>query len=242
MQFCLGDFQNVVFFTGAGISAESGVPVYRGPGGIWDNYNWQDVACQKAFDRNPEAVLEFHQMRRSLALQCLPNKAHAVIAEFQRRYPRTNIITQNIDGLHHRAGADPVVELHGSLWRQRCDRCSRQIENDYTPDYPQKKCSCGRWLRPAITWFCDSADSVIFQTAGSIIDSCDCFIAVGTSGVVWPAAGLQHQALRKDICTIEVNVEPTELSNAYDYTFRAKAGIVLPLLVNSRNFSKLIFP
>ncbi|HIE06410.1 MAG TPA: hypothetical protein EYP64_00035 [Desulfarculaceae bacterium] len=112
--------QNIVFFTGAGLSVESGIPTYRGQGGIWEDYNYQEYACQEAFASEPEKVWDFHDKRRAMIKSCDPNPAHRIIAEVQRRYPQTTIITQNIDGLHQRAGARNVIELHGSIWRLRC--------------------------------------------------------------------------------------------------------------------------
>ena len=113
------NFERIVFFTGAGLSAESGIPTYRGTGGTWKNYNYEEVACQKAFDEDPNRVWDFHDARRGHVAGCNPNLAHEIIAQVQREKPNTAIITQNIDGLHQRAGAANVVELHGSLWRVR---------------------------------------------------------------------------------------------------------------------------
>ena len=221
-------FNSIVFFTGAGISAESGVPTYRGKGGIWDKYDWQALACQRAFDRDPKGVLEFHEYRRSLVYECQPNPAHDTIAILERAHT-VSVITQNIDGLHQKAGSNNVVELHGSLWKLRCDSCGVHIV-DINPKYKSKKCSCGRWLRPAITWFEDSLDMDCFEQAKSLIESCDLFISIGTSGSVWPAAGLPQGALKGKAYCIEINLEKTDFSHLYNETCFGLAGDILPSL------------
>src|SRR5262245_5945137 len=124
----LRDFEAIVFFTGAGMSAESGVPTYRRKGGIWKEYDYQQYACQPAFDRDPQAVWEFHNYRRELVSKCAPNRGHEIIAKLEAELPHVSVVTQNIDGLHQRAGSQGVVELHGSLWRVRCDICGTRLE------------------------------------------------------------------------------------------------------------------
>jgi NAD-dependent deacetylase len=146
------DFQRIVFFTGAGLSSESGIPTYRGRGGMWNEYNYEDYACQRAFDRAPEKVWDFHDKRRAAVAACAPNAGHELIAQIQRDKPATTIITQNIDGLHARAGGRDIVELHGSLWRVRCDR-ERTIREDLSVPMSSRKCTCGGYLRPDIVWF-----------------------------------------------------------------------------------------
>ena len=130
----LADFRRVVFFTGAGLSAESGIPTYRGRGGIWNEYNYEDFACQRAFNCDPEKVWDFHDTRRAAVAACAPNDGHRLIAETEARQPGTRVVTQNIDGLHQRAGSSGVVELHGSLWRVRCDREGVTRADESNPD------------------------------------------------------------------------------------------------------------
>src|ERR1700677_451197 len=146
------DFKRVVFFTGAGLSAESGIPTYRGKGGIWTEYNYEDYACQRAFDRDPSKVWDFHDKRRAFVAGCAPNEGHELITRTQREQPGTVVITQNIDGLHQRAGATGVIELHGSLWRVRCDR-DRVTRPDETVPMSPRQCACGAFFRPDIVWF-----------------------------------------------------------------------------------------
>ncbi|MBN1929647.1 MAG: NAD-dependent deacylase [Chlorobiaceae bacterium] len=217
-------YQRIVFFTGAGMSAESGVPTYRGAGGIWRAYDFAEYACQEAFERNPEKVLRFHELRRQAVLDCQPHAGHRVIAGM----PEAFVVTQNIDGMHQRAGSEGVIELHGSLWRLRCERCGAARE-DYGRKYETLRCECGHWLRPAITWFGDMLDEAVMRKASEIIDSCDLFIGIGTSGTVWPAAGFPELAWQAGAHCIEINPEPSGEA-CYHQSIRGKAGSVLPEL------------
>ncbi|HHE31988.1 MAG TPA: NAD-dependent deacylase [Chlorobaculum parvum] len=216
--------QRIVFFTGAGMSAESGVPTYRGKGGVWSQYDYEEYACQEAFDRQPEKVLRFHELRRRAVLDCEPHAGHRVIAGM----PEAFVITQNIDGMHRRAGSKKVVELHGSLWRLWCERC-KIAKEDYGREYETLRCDCGCWLRPAITWFGDMLDEVVMQQASEIIAACDLFISIGTSGTVWPAAGFPDLARQTGAYCIEINPEPSG-STSYHQAIQSKAGGVLPEL------------
>lgn len=222
-------YKSIVFFTGAGMSAESGVPTYRGRGGVWSRYNWEEYACQEAFDSNPEKVLKFHELRRQSVLKCLPHAGHHAIAELEKEHPNVLVVTQNIDGMHQRAGSKNVTELHGSLWRLRCS--SHGISTDIGETYKSFKCEkCGNWLRPDIIWFGDMLDQDVITEANIIIRQCDLFISIGTSGVVWPAAGFPKVAKENGAHCIEINPEPNEMSHLYDTTVREKAGSALPRL------------
>lgn len=219
------DFKRIVFFTGAGMSAESGVPTYRGKGGIWENYKWEEYACQEAFDNDPEKVLKFHEMRRSAVLDCTPHKGHFWLSGLQKKRPGVEIITQNIDGMHQRAGSDNVTELHGSLWRARC-LCG--IKEMIGEAYPSYRCfKCGKWLRPDIIWFGDSLDSFTVEKAIMSISGCDLFVSVGTSSVVWPAAGFPLHAKNNGAFLVEINPEPSEISDVYDIVVRETASKAL---------------
>ena len=221
------DYKHIVFFTGAGMSAESGVPTYRGKGGIWHKYNWEDYACQVAFVRNPEAVLDFHETRRRVLIDCLPHAGHKLISDLEKSHENVWIITQNIDGMHQRAGSKNIVELHGSVWRLRCDHCEVVID-DHNPDhYKNWKCDNDHWLRPDIIWFNDFLIPAITQKADEIISKSDLFISIGTSGVVWPAAGFPQIAKSNGATLIEINPEPSEQNNLYDHVFRGKASDML---------------
>ncbi|CAN5924448.1 NAD-dependent deacylase [soil metagenome] len=220
------DFQRIVFFTGAGLSAESGIPTFRGKGGMWSQYNYEDYACQSAFDRDPDKVWDFHDQRRKTVASCEPNAGHRVIAEVQKARPGTVIITQNIDGMHARAGAADVVELHGSLWRVRCD-AENIVRPDHTVPMSPRKCSCGAYWRPDIVWFEDQLDHRNLRRAREALEACDLLVTVGTSGVVYPAADLPRLAMRSGALTVEVNLEDTPVSELYHQRLRGAASEIL---------------
>ena len=220
-------YEHIVFFTGAGMSAESGVPTYRGHGGIWTQYRWEEFACQEAFDDNPEKVLKFHEIRRSAVLSCQPHAGHAAIAALQQKHPCVTIVTQNIDGMHQRAGSRNVIELHGSLWRLRCPK--HGLSEDIGENFRQYTCEgCGNWLRPDIIWFGDMLNQAVTNQAIEAIRQCDLFISIGTSGVVYPAAGFPRYAKENRARCIEINPEANEMSPFYDEAIRDTAGKALP--------------
>lgn len=222
----------LVLFVGAGMSAESGVPTYRGAGGIWGQYRYQDYACQRAFDRQPAQVLDFHEMRRSLVHSCLPHAGHAAIASLQHARPDVYVITQNIDGLLQRAGVAVEVELHGSLWRLRCPEHGVHEDRDAGP-YRHRHCpQCGRWLRPDITWFEDAVDTEAFARAQARVSRGGVFVSIGTSAVVWPAAGFIDLARQSGATMIELNPEATEASSSFELKLRGSAGELLPALLD----------
>jgi NAD-dependent deacetylase len=224
------DHQHVVFFTGAGMSAESGIPTYRGIGGIWSEYNFEDYACQQAFDRDPEKVWDFHDKRRTTVAACAPNPGHAIVAAVQREKPATAVVTQNIDGMHQSAGATSVIELHGSLWRVRCD-AEDKVSEDRSAPITSRKCSCGAYLRPDIVWFGDSLDPAVMARATKALVGCDLLISVGTSGVVYPAAQMPRIAMARGAVTVEINLEDTPVSDLYQHRLRGKASEMLALMM-----------
>jgi NAD-dependent deacetylase len=222
-------FRRIVFFTGAGLSAESGIPTYRGSSGIWGQYNYEDFACQRAFERDPEKVWDFHDTRREKVAVCEPNGGHCVIAEVQRAKLETVIITQNVDGLHQRASATNVIELHGSLWRVRCDDEGIIVPNVQIPINP-RRCTCGAYWRPDIVWFGDMLDANAIERSIRAMQSCDLLVSVGTSGVVYPAAELPLTAMASGALTLEINLEDTPVSHLYQQTIRAPASEALAAL------------
>jgi NAD-dependent deacetylase len=228
-------FARLAFFTGAGLSAESGIATYRGEGGVWTRYRYEDYACQRAFRRDPARVWEFHDARRADVAAAAPNAAHRLIAAIQAARPATAIVTQNIDGLHQAAGATGVIELHGSLWRLRCEVCGARTENRETP-LANKRCACGAWWRPDLVWFEDPLDGRLFEDAAAAIAECDCLVAIGTSALVYPAAELPMLAFRAATgrraaaLTIEINPEETPLSRYYDHSLRGSASATLAAL------------
>ncbi len=225
----LGDYSRVVFFTGAGISAESGVPTYRGKGGIWKEYDYEQYACQDAFDRDPEAVWEFHNYRRQLVADCKPNTGHEIIAAVEQRGAQVTVVTQNIDGLHQRAGSERVLELHGSLWKVR-DELSGFVKEQFDVPF-QAQIDYAHWWRPDIVWFGDSLRGDVVREAVSAIESCDLFVSIGTSAVVYPAAELPYHARDRGAVCVEVNPEQTRLSSIYDHCIRATASDALRAMI-----------
>ena len=232
MKISLKHYNKIIFFTGAGMSAESGVPTYRGRGGIWNEYKWEEYACQNAFNKNPEFVLDFHQLRRVEALKCNPHQGHAIISNIENLKKNTFIITQNIDGMHQRANSKNVIELHGSLWRLRCEKEGIVIEDKMKGKFSKTICECGEWLRPDIIWFEDMLkEDIVAQVNQKIIES-DLFISIGTSGMVWPAASYPSLAKSSGSFCIEINPEETELSRLYDQVIRLSASDALDQLFN----------
>ena len=215
------------------MSAESGVPTYRGRGGIWNEYKWEEYACQDAFMNDPNSVLDFHELRRIEVLKCKPHLGHRLIKEFQEKIPNTIIVTQNIDGMHQRADTTNVIELHGSLWRMRCQSESRVFSDLKVGKYENRFCDCGNTLRPDIIWFQDMLDELTIENAIQAISECDLFVSIGTSAVVWPAAGFPNLAKKAGAYCIEINPEETELSAIYDERIREKAGRGLDLLLKN---------
>jgi NAD-dependent deacetylase len=224
-------FQRIVFFSGAGMSAESGVPTYRGKGGVWSEYNYQEYACQQAFDRDPEKVWDFHDKRRVTVAACLPNQGHEIVAVVQRDNPATAIVTQNIDGLHQRAGARSVIELHGSLWRVRC-AAERTVTEDRSAPITRRTCACGAYLRPDIVWFGDMLDPRVIERATEALEGCDLLVSIGTSGVVYPAAEMPRIAMERGATTVEINPEDTPVSDLYQHRLRGKASEMLALMMD----------
>lgn len=222
----LKDFSRIVFFTGAGMSAESGVPTFRGPGGIWKQYDYERYACQKAFDQNPERVWEFHNYRRSLVAACAPNEGHNLIAHCQRLKPGAQIVTQNIDGLHHQAGSERVIELHGNLWRLRCT-CGNRAETRDAPLEATRCPDCGKFWRPDIVWFGDMLSSSNIEAAMGAIQTCELLVSIGTSAVVYPAARMPLEARQAGAVLVEINPEDTPLSDAFDVRLRGPASEML---------------
>ena len=220
------DFERIVFFTGAGLSAESGIPTYRGKGGMWHEYDYRDYACQSAFERDPEKVWDFHDLRRAAVAKCQPNAGHLVIAQIQRDKPATTIVTQNIDGLHARAGGRDVIELHGSLWRVRCDR-ERSVRDATSVAMSSRTCSCGAYLRPDIVWFGDNLDHVVIGRAIAALETADLIVSVGTSGVVFPAADLPRIAVAAGATSVEINLEDTPVSDMFQHRLRGPASELL---------------
>jgi NAD-dependent protein deacetylase/lipoamidase len=222
----------VTVLTGAGVSAASGVPTFRGADGLWRHFRPEDLATPRAFARDPRLVWEWYDWRRSRIAGCRPNRAHQVLAAWSSRFPRFTLITQNVDGLHEAAGASSLVRLHGSIWQVRCATpCAAGAaawRDDRVPlePLPPSCPHCHALVRPDVVWFGESLDSAIVRRASGATE-CDLFLVIGTSAVVYPAAGLIGEAQHRGAFTVEINPEATEVSAAVDLAIRAPAEMVL---------------
>ncbi len=227
--------RRVVAFTGAGVSAESGVPTFRGAGGLWEGRRVEEVAAPEAFRADPLAVWRFYEERRRGVARVRPNPAHATLAAWQERFPQYTLATQNVDGLHQAAGSRGVLELHGSLWRVRCVACGREREELLVPlpQLPPACAVCGGMERPAVVWFGEFLPPDVMAAAQAAAESCEVLVVVGTSALVYPAAGLVSVAAEAGARVIAVNPEASALAHLADVTLRAPAGEALPL-VNAR--------
>lgn len=226
------DAQHVAVLTGAGISAESGVPVFRGTDGLWRQFRPEELATPEAFERQPELVWEWYLWRRERIARAQPNDGHLTIARWQQSRPGVVLLTQNVDGLHARAGSPDPVELHGNLWRVRCAAgCGVRVQ-DREQDLPRSElnCKCGAWLRPDVVWFGEPLNAQVMGEAADAIERADVVLVVGTSAVVYPVAGLPQHAKRRGARVVEVNVNDTPLSSQVDAVLRGPAGQVLPAL------------
>lgn len=217
--------------TGAGISAESGIPTFRDSGGLWEGRRPEDVATPGAFLRDPLEVWRFYLERRKTAISVKPNKGHQAIAEWQNEFLDVPVITQNIDGLHQRAGSKNVLEIHGSLWKKKCCECDFTADDTVTEMEELPRCACGGLLRPDIVWFGESLPELILENAFTIVRKIKCLIVVGTSNLIYPAAAIPMTALAAGVTVIEVNPARTTLSDRATLFIEGRAGDVLPDLI-----------
>lgn len=223
--------RKVVVLTGAGVSAESGVPTFRGREGLWKKYKPEDLARPDAFATHPELVWEFYNWRRDLVAKCEPNPAHFALAELEKQVPDFLLITQNVDGLHAKAGSRKLLEMHGSLWRVKCTVCTHAREDhSELPDMPECPV-CGHLLRPDVVWFGEPLVPGVLKLAIEQISRADVFISVGTSSLVQPAASFYQLAKDHGAVTVEVNLEPTPNTGFMDFALHGKAGDILPDMV-----------
>lgn len=222
----------VAVLTGAGISAESGVPTFRGPDGLWRQFRAEDLATPEAFDRNPQLVWEWYDWRRQKIKNVAPNPAHFTLAKWERIFPSFTLITQNIDGLHEIAGSTRLLELHGNIWKVRCLTEGVVRENKEVPlaQIPPVCPSCGSLLRPHVVWFGEPLPSDILEAAYEASRLCRLMLVVGTSAVVHPAASLPLVASQNGATIVEINPEPTPVTAYADFFLQGKAGELLPQL------------
>lgn len=231
----LRDASHVAVLTGAGISAESGVPTFReAQTGLWAQYDPQELATPQAFGRNPQLVWDWYAWRRGLISQAAPNPGHYALAKLESRLPRFTLITQNVDGLHQRAGSQRVIALHGNIMETKCfDRDHLVTSWPQSEERPPRCPTCGSLLRPNVVWFGENLPAAALQTAVSAAQSCDLFLSVGTSALVQPAASLPLIAVEHGAILVEINPQTTQITRWVDYALTGAAGEVLPRLVES---------
>jgi len=218
--------------TGSGISAESGVPTFRGKDGLWKTFRAEELATPEAFARDPRLVWEWYDWRRGIIGACRPNPGHKILARWEKRFPGFVLITQNVDGLHRQAGSGKVLELHGNIWQMRCTAEGTLTENRDAPilGLPPRCPACGALLRPNVVWFGETLPTDALEAAYAAAGACDVMFVVGTSGFVQPAGSLPLLAAERGAKVVEINPEVTPLTEAADFSFREKAGEVLPRL------------
>ncbi len=220
--------KRIAILTGAGVSAESGIPTFRGPGGLWESHRPEELATSEAFDRDPELVWRWYEWRRELLARAEPNAAHRAIAELEQRLPEGSVITitQNVDGLHRRAGSRNIIELHGSIVRVRCVREGDAFERAEPFGSVPPRCSCGALLRPDVVWFGEALPEGAIERSSEAVSAADLVLVAGTSGVVYPAAGLVH--LVRHGIAVEINPDETPLSETCRFTIRSTAEAAVP--------------
>lgn len=230
--------QHIVVLTGAGISAESGMPTFRNAQtGLWSNFRVEDLATVDGFRRDAASVWNWYAERHAQALQNYPNPGHLALAEIERRVPAFDLITQNIDGLHQRAGSQRVIEIHGSLARVKCFDHQHMLEYWPEPEpgaeVPPRCPRCQSKLRPDVVWFGEMLDEEVWLRAIQAMSTCDLFFSIGTSGVVEPAASLVKKAERLRAAVVINNLEVKTLSTHRRYQLNGSAGVLFPLIVEA---------
>lgn len=221
----------IVALTGSGISAESGVPTFRdAQTGLWARYDPQELATPEAFARNPRLVWDWYEWRRGLVSTAEPNPGHRALVEIENRAPEFTVITQNVDGLHQTAGSRAVVELHGNIGRTRCSEEGVLVE-EYGDGRPPRCPRCGAFLRPDVVWFGEMLPFGALEEASEAARACDIFLSIGTSSLVYPAAGLPYEALENGATVVEINPSETPLTPRVHFVLRGRAGDVLPELL-----------
>ncbi len=234
----LNSSKSLFILTGAGISAESGIPTFRSADGLWKNYSATELATPEAFEKDPELVWEWYHWRQGIILKAKPNPAHYAVAELEKKFNNFLLLTQNVDNLHRRAGSNKVLELHGNIFRARCLNCGRIVHHQIEPEKEinnSPRCDCGGRLRPDVVWFGEAIPQDIWQTSLEFLSTADTSIICGTSGVVWPAAAIPEMAKKSGAKTIEINLEPTPISSIVDISIQGKAGEILPQIIQTLN-------
>lgn len=230
---CLRRAQRVAVLTGAGISAESGIPTFReAQTGLWARYNPEELATPEAFQRNPKLVWEWYAWRQQRVQQSEPNPGHYALVEMEQRIAEFTLITQNVDGLHRRAGSHQILELHGNLFRAKCLNEDRPVESwPDSEEIPPRCPRCGGLLRPDVVWFGEMLPAAALRAAEYAATTAEVFFSIGTSSLVYPAAELPFTALNAGATVVEINPQPTPLSAHVSFSLNGAAGQILPALV-----------
>lgn len=228
----LAQATSLAVLTGAGISAESGVPTFRGAGGLWKDYKPEELANPEAFAKNPKLVWEWYNWRREIIAKAVPNGGHRAIVELEKRKPRFTLITQSVDGLHDRAGSGKILKLHGDIWRMRCTVCGANWPDRRVP-LPKlpPHCQCGGLTRPNVIWFGEPLADGMMKEAEHATTFAQVLLVIGTSAAVLPAANLIPHARKAGAKVIEINTEETAASGSVDCVLRGPAGDLLPRLL-----------
>lgn len=227
--------RNIMFLTGAGISSESGIPTFRGEGGYWKTYKAEELATPEAFAKHPEVVWEWYDWRRGICNDAKPNEGHLTIAKWQTAFPSVNLITQNVDGLHPKAGSKNLLEIHGNIFRARCTQCHAKfhLEEDDLDKPGLKFCmACESLLRPDIVWFGEGYDNRLLTKAWEQSKVAHVVFVIGTSANVSVPANLALTAIRNGALGIEINPETTSLTPSIQLHFGGKSGEILPEIFN----------
>lgn len=224
---------NVAVITGAGVSSESGIPTFRGKDGYWNNYNPADLATPEAFQQDPKLVHEWYTMRRKICKKAKPNTAHFAIVKLEKISSDFLLITQNVDGLHLRAGNQKLIEIHGNIFRSRCTKCHYKLDSNIDPGIEHiLECpECGSFIRPDIVWFGEGYSNQIIQRAASFLKNIALLIVAGTSASVSIPFQLAQIAKQNGALLVDINPETTSISGICDYHFKQKAGEVFNLLL-----------
>ena len=227
----LAQAKSIAVLTGAGVSAESGIPTFRSNGGYWQTHRFQDLATAEGFGRDPEMVWQWYEERRRGIAAAEPNPGHFALARLEERTPHFTLITQNVDDLHGRAGSKNIIRLHGDIFLVRCLRCRREhLERGPISVLPPR-CDCGGMQRPGVVWFGESLPAGAMERAAEAVEQADVFLVIGTSAEVYPAAGLIPQAVDTGCTVIEINPEVTGFSGSVTLTLRGPSAVVLPQLL-----------
>ncbi|MBI5537387.1 MAG: NAD-dependent deacylase [Deltaproteobacteria bacterium] len=233
----LASARNVLAITGAGISAESGIPTFRGAGGLWEGFRAEELATPEAFGRDPELVWRWYRWRRDICSKAAPNPAHVALVELESRFEEFLLATQNVDGLHPRAGSRKLIEIHGNIDTARCTKCSAILPLDDASEIPGSQVpSCPRCtgrMRPHILWFGETYWPGVLDKAFAAASRANAVLVIGTSAQVWPPAQIALQAQKSGATLIDVNPQPTEISAAADVFLQGKAGDLVPALLHA---------